>query len=291
MMPKMLIEFIEKELTIKTNKDIRILDVKNISGGCINNAASIKTNSGMYFLKWNTLAGKMAMFEAEAKGLQLLRDSKSLIIPEVLFVGQYKTDEFICMEFIEKGAPHKDFWFEFGRALGRLHKIDAPEFGLPYNNFIGSLDQSNKISDSWVEFFVLERLEPMIRMAGLSRENNNKFEKLFIRIENYFPKEPPCLLHGDLWSGNYMINSAGNPVIFDPAVYFGHREMDIAMTRLFGGFDGDFYQGYNTEWELEKGWEERVDICNLYPLMVHVNLFGNSYLRQVASILDRFISL
>jgi protein-ribulosamine 3-kinase len=116
-----------------------------------------------------------------------------------------------------------------------------------------------------------------------------RFERLFHRLDTLFPTEPPALLHGDLWSGNFLCDTQGRPVLIDPAVYYGHREMDLAMTRLFGGSDAALYAAYTDEWPLERGWEERVDLCNLYPLLVHVNLFGGSYITQVEAVLRRYV--
>ena len=291
MLENKFIELVENQLTIKYSQKIRVLGINRVSGGCINKAARIRTNLGDCFLKWNSNKESGSMFDLEARGLQLLRDAKAMNVPEVIFVAQFETNEFICLEFIDKGIPENNFWVDFGKSLAVLHSNSSSEFGLSYNNYIGSLKQTNNLAKSWSEFFVSHRLEPMIKLARLSSEYNRKFNKLFHFIEAIFPKEPPSLLHGDLWSGNYMVNKEGKAAIFDPAVYFGHREMDIAMTRLFGGFPKEFYEGYNLEWPLNEGWEDRMDLCNLYPLLVHVNLFGGSYLTQIQHILNRFISL
>ena len=180
----------------------------------------------------------------------------------------------------------------FGKQLAQLHQNTNTSFGLEESNYIGSLLQQNNLHNNWIDFFINERLKPQIKLA---RDNGKidlstitKFERLYTKLDEIFPEEPPALLHGDLWSGNFMVDEKGGPVIIDPAVYFGHREMDIAMTKLFGGFNQQLYQSYNEHFPLEKGWEQRVDICNLYPLMVHVNLFGGGYLEQVKSILNKF---
>jgi fructosamine-3-kinase len=196
------------------------------------------------------------------------------------------------MDFLETGSRRSTFWEDFGRALAQLHRKSQESFGLEHDNYIGSLPQSNKTHASWSEFFIQERLEAQLKRA---RDRNKiggdillRMEKLFHRLEGLFPFEPPALLHGDLWSGNFFCGVDGEACIFDPAVYFGHREMDIGMSKLFGGFDPAFYQAYNAEWPLGDDWENRVDIANLYPLLVHVNLFGGGYLSQVRSILQRF---
>jgi len=163
---------------------------------------------------------------------------------------------------------------------------------LDHNNYIGSLHQSNQKHDKWVSFFIEERLNPQLKLAYDSGKINSsileKFEVMFLVLEEIFPVEKPSLLHGDLWSGNLMTDNFGNPCLIDPAVYFGFREMDLAMTTLFGGFDSEFYESYQRINHLETGWQERFDICNLYPLLVHVNLFGEGYLSSVKNILKRF---
>jgi fructosamine-3-kinase len=155
---------------------------------------------------------------------------------------------------------------------------------------MGSLPQSNKKHSDWISFFVEERLEKQVSLAHeyLSSSNFSAFNRLYKRLGELIPPEPPALLHGDLWGGNYMVSSDGKACLIDPAVYYGHREIDIAMTTLFEGFDGDFYASYHEEYPLEKGWRDRLDIFNLYPLLIHLNLFGSGYLGSIERILKRF---
>ena len=234
------------------------------------------------------------MLEAEAKGLKLLKEANEIKVPEVISWKIIRDTQYLILEFIESSSMEKHFWYNFGKSLAKLHKHPSADgkFGLDHDNYIGSLPQSNKQHNSWTEFFILERLEQQIKMARDAGKIGNgisqRFQKLFSQLEKIFPIEKPSLLHGDLWSGNYMVGNSGEPVIIDPAVYFGHHEMDIAMTKLFGGFDSEFYFAYHEEFPLEKDWQKRTDICNLYPLMVHVNLFGGSYATQVENILKSF---
>ncbi|HIA37386.1 MAG TPA: ketosamine-3-kinase [Flavobacteriales bacterium] len=281
-------ESAEKGLAESLNKPVSIISSSSISGGCINHAVKIKTTLGEYFLKHNNASLYPHMFSAEEKGLRLLRDADEIFIPMPICSGEDGTDSFLILDFVQAGIQKKDFWEAFGISLARLHQHTADKFGLDHNNYIGSLPQSNKQNLSWVDFFICERLEPQIKKAKLGKGMHEKFTRLFGLLPNIFPKEPPALLHGDLWNGNYMVGEDGKPVIIDPAVYYGHREMDVGMTMLFGGFDKMFYDSYNQECPLEQGWESRLDICNLYPLLVHVNLFGGGYIGQVNSILDRF---
>lgn len=263
-----------------------------VSGGSINDAYRIECTSAVYFLKVNEAEKYPAMFEKEAIGLSLLQKTNCIGTPSVIETGQEQAEQFILMEYIEKGKPGSDFQFEFGKALAQLHKNSSDFFGLDHDNYIGSLAQSNKQHTTWNDFFINERIEPLVKMAvdsgAASKQLITKTEKLFSKLGELFPAEAPALLHGDLWSGNYMCGPDNKAWIFDPAVYYGHREVDIGMTKLFGGFGADFYSGYHEEFPLEKGWEQRVDIFNLYPLLVHVNLFGGHYIYDVERVLARF---
>lgn len=276
----------------KLGETVRLISSKSITGGDINEAACLQTDKGDFFVKWNNARRYPGMFEAEAKGLALLKEAAELYIPPVVGCDMEGSDSFLLLEFVRQGARISRFMEDFGRSLARLHKHSALYFGLDHDNYIGSLPQSNRNHDNWPDFFAIERLEKQVKMARNSREINSgtvaAFERLYKHLPSIFPQERPALVHGDLWGGNYMTSPEGKACIYDPAVYYGHREMDIGMSRLFGGFGSEFYEAYNQEYPMEKGWPERVDICNLYPLMVHVNLFGGSYAYSVKSILRRF---
>ena len=275
------------QATIESGIDARIVAVKPIQGGDINISARIQTESGdFYFLKWNQRTPKK-MFETEAMGLQLLASAKSgLIVPHVFLVG----DDFLLLEYLEEHNFGNSY--VFGSQLAKLHKKSNELFGLDHANYIGRLPQSNKYHPDWLEFFVRERIEPQVKMAIDAGKLDAHFHQIFDRVMNYtyvmFPEEPPALLHGDLWAGNYMFTAKGETAIYDPAVYFGHREMDIAMSMLFGGFDKEFYHGYTDFYPLEKGFEERQKLCQLYPILVHANLFGGQYISQATQLLRQF---
>jgi len=273
--------------------DFHIKSVNRAGGGDINEAAILETNEGHYFVKWNNSNQYPKMFEKEALGLELLKKTDEIMIPKPLHHDEIQGIGFLLMEAIESAKPSVNFWFNFGNQLAELHKHTNDSFGLKSDNYIGSLIQQNTLTTDWTEFYVTQRLEPQLRMALDKGKSNpslsRRFNALFSKLDHLFPKEAPALLHGDLWSGNFMVSERGEAVIIDPAVYYGHREMDLAMTKLFGGFEEEFYAAYHNNRPLESGWQERTDLCNLYPLMVHVNLFGGSYLRQVMEILDRFV--
>lgn len=263
-----------------------------ISGGSINNAYQLLIDGKSYFLKTNKARLYPGMFEAEARGLELLGKASVLRVPEVFYTGVEGNDSYILMTWLEAGARRKDFHTNFGKGLAKLHRHSSGNFGLDHSNYIGSLVQSNTFNPDWTSFFIEERLFPQLEMAlgksALPSGASGLFNAFFRELPSVFPKEKPALLHGDLWSGNYITGPDGAAAIIDPAVYYGHREMDIAMSRLFGGFGSEFYESYNDEFPLEKGWETRVQVCNLYPLLVHVNLFEGGYASQVMDIVRNF---
>ena len=288
MIPAELNKYVCEKLSEIHGQDVHIHTESAIGGGCINHALKLKTNVNTYFLKWNDASSFPGMFDSEARGLNLFRSSNSVSIPEVISFGESGNYSFLMLEYVDSGAMNKNYWENFGRSLSELHKKSATNFGLNHDNYIGSLNQSNQDRPTWKDFFVNERLIPQLKLANLESGLSQKFENLFEKLDDIFPNEPPALIHGDLWSGNYMVSESGDPVIMDASVYYGHREMDLAMSKLFGGFEARFYTAYNEASHLEKDWESRMDICNLYPLLVHVNLFGGSYLSQIESIMRRF---
>lgn len=272
---------------------LTLKDFSFIGGGCINNGGKLTTSHGTYFLKWNDAEKFPEMFKAEAKGLKLLTESKSMYIPEVIGTGEGGSFQFLVLEFIAASNRTQHYWRDFGVQLASLHRCTSTSFGLDHDNYIGSLTQQNTPHTSWIDFFIHSRLDAQLRLAEQSalidKSLRRSFETLYKKLPDLLVIEKPALLHGDLWSGNIMVNQHGAPVLIDPAVYYGHREMDIAMTQLFGGFKPEFLQAYHESFPLAPGVEDRLQLYNLYPLLVHVNLFGGNYLAQVNSILRRFI--
>jgi fructosamine-3-kinase len=174
-----------------------------------------------------------------------------------------------------------------------MHNNSAAYFGFEGNNYMGSLTQSNKKHDTWSSFFVEERLQPMVKIAFdkrlLNKVDVQNFDRLYSKLHKLFKEEPSSLIHGDLWGGNYLISTDEKPYLIDPAVSYGNREFDIAMTTLFGGFSESFYAAYNESFPLNKGWNERIELWNLYPLLLHLNLFGAGYLEQVREGVEAYI--
>ena len=266
------------------NTTITVNGESSIVGGCINNAIKINTNKGDFFVKWNTNS-KANMFQSEYNGLKVLKDTNTIRIPNVLCFD----DDFLILEFIPPSNPNNAFWEVFGQKLALMHKQTHSKFGLDFDNYIGSLYQDNTQNKNWTEFFIQNRLQAQLSIGNFSGTLLSDFDKLFQKLPNLFPNEKPALLHGDLWSGNFLAKNGDTPMLIDPAIYYGNREMDIAMSKLFGGFNSDFYFAYNESCPLENGWEERIQICNLYPLLVHVNLFGGAYINQVKNILSYYV--
>jgi fructosamine-3-kinase len=236
------------------------------------------------------------MFPAEARGLDWLRAANALRVPEVLAVSNGREGEpsFLVLELLTPSRPQRNFDERLGRGMAELHRFGAPRFGWESTNFIGTLPQRNEPHDSWADFFWYERLEPQLARAvaaGLaSARLRTGFERLAARLTQLVgPVEPPARLHGDLWGGNLHIDETGAPCLIDPAVYGGHREVDLAMMRLFGGFGESVFRAYQEVWPLSPGYAERIALYQLYPLLVHVNLFGGSYVQSVERSLARYV--
>jgi protein-ribulosamine 3-kinase len=263
-----------------------------LSGGCINHVHRLETPDGNFCIKYNRKEVFPGMFESEATGLTTLRTAGEIKVPAVIGTGVSEHYSFILLEFIHSSKRTDGFMEDFGHCLARLHRHTKHRFGFPENNYMGSLPQCNSYHSDWAEFFIRERLEPQTELARkngyLTADDMVCFGSLYRHLEKELLYEPPSLLHGDLWGGNYMVSDEGRACLIDPAVYFGHREVDLAMSRLFGGFDPDFYRSYEEEFPLEKGWNTRVDIYNLYPLLVHLNLFGTGYYGSVKDIIKKF---
>jgi len=264
-----------------------------VHGGDINQVYQLHTSEGTFLIKINP-SSLPELFEKEAKGLELLRKHSGFRIPSVITVDTSGNDDFLLMEYISSGKKTARYWQEFGEQLARMHKQTQEHFGLDHHNYIGSLNQSNKFHEKWSSFYFNERiliqLDLLVEKQQLSL-TVQQLNTLNERIDWLFSDEPPSLLHGDLWSGNCMADEQNNPVLIDPAVYYGHREMDLAMTRLFGGFDDQFYRAYHQSFPLEENWRNRVEICQLYPLLVHANLFGGHYIKSCKDIILKSIEL
>lgn len=261
---------------------------KPVPGGDINSAYRLETGKGAYFLKVNLVEGFPDLFSAEATGLEAL--SQFVKVPKVIGFGSTQKLQYLLMEWLE--ADEKPGHFESaGRDLAQLHRVEQPEFGFKANNYLGTLSQRNETRVSWAEFYAQKRILPIVgilRRKGVFSENDVlSAERFCSRLNELYPREHPALLHGDLWRGNLMLTGSG-AVFIDPAPYCGHREMDLAMTRLFGGFDAGFERAYHEVYPLEKGFDERAAYSQLYPLLFHAYAFGGSYVESCRRILKPF---
>ncbi len=228
------------------------------------------------------------MFEAEARGLQLLKNTQTFRIPEVVSHGETEGQAFLLMEYIAPGPEKTNYATDFGHTLAQLHQHTAPVFGLDHNNYIGSLLQYNNSNTSAAEFYIENRLQPQLKLATEKGYVFHKLDGFYDNLQQEIPNEPPALLHGDLWNGNSLTDANGTPCLIDPAVCFASREMDLAMMQLFGGFSNEVFNAYNEAFPLEKKWKTRTDLWQLYYLLVHLNLFGSSYFNLVNNVLKKY---
>jgi len=284
---------LDPEIKSRIEKEVgtKIISISPLSGGCISDAYKIETLSNQkYFLKTNSLSSD-DMFIKEAHGLKELNKPNAIKIPEVLLYDR----SFLLTEFISQGSRSKSFFEDFGRKFADLHKFKNSEFGFYEDNYIGSNIQPNIAEGfektNWTQFYFNKRLLYQFKLAEkngyAAQELRNGFSKLESMIETILngSQEEPSILHGDLWSGNYLINNNGEACLIDPAVYYGHREADLAMTKLFGGFNPVFYEAYNEYYNLSDGYEYREAIYKLYHVLNHLNLFGHGYYSQALSLI------
>ncbi|AXT57977.1 fructosamine kinase [Aquimarina sp. AD1] len=282
MLSKRLIKHLENLLSEK------IISTKSLSGGDINEVFLLTTNNREMVVKVNSVFKFHGMFKAEARGLQEFIDAAIFKIPEVLLFGKDADVSFLLLEYIKSGNKTRDFWSIFGERLANLHKQSKPYFGFEGDNYIGSLPQYNSKYSSASEFYITQRLQPQFEMAIKRGFSFSSLDSFYVAIENEISDEVSSLIHGDLWSGNFMIDINGFPCLIDPAVAYAPREMDISMMHLFGGFEHELFEVYNDIFPLIDGWKKRMEIWQLYYLLVHLNLFGDSYLPQIQSILKKY---
>jgi len=270
----------------------KVLESRSMGGGDISQAYLVRTQDQQIFLKLNHADQALAMYETEASGLARLGSVDGVSTPEVVRVGVIDGTAFIAMQFVQSSHPSAKYWRDLAENLASIHKTTGAKFGLDHHNFIGSLIQSNHQVDDWAAFFDLHRLRPQIQMAIennlLDKSHMLSLEDLVKRLPEICPDEPPALVHGDLWAGNKICGPNQKAFFIDPAIAFAHREMDLAMAKLFGGFDPLFFDHYQQLYPLVAGFASRCNVYQLYYLLVHLNLFGQSYYPQVNSILKQY---
>jgi fructosamine-3-kinase len=265
-----------------------------VSGGCINEAYRWEGDCGPIFVKVAP-ASSLAVFDSEAAGLEALGAAKAIRVPQVLAAGVAGNEAFLALEWIDLRTGSRSAETSLGEQLARQHRVNHLEFGWHRPNTIGSTPQINEPCPDWIEFLRERRLRYQLDLARrngyngrLQEEGARLLEELDRLFENHRPQ--PSLLHGDLWGGNWATDIHGAPVIFDPAVYYGDREADLAMTRLFGGFGNAFYEAYEAAWPLASGARRRVGLYNLYHVLNHLNLFGTSYLGKAEDMIERLLA-
>ena len=271
----------------------RVAGTSRLGGGDINDSSEVSLENGTRVFVKTHPSPPQGMFEAEARGLRWLEEAGAIRVPQVLAFSDARP-AFLALELLAPARRRARFDEELGRSLAALHAFGAPSFGLDHDNYIGRLPQSNSPADDWPTFYWSERLAPQARMAvdrglidaGTRRQLDALRAKLPALVG---PEEPPSRLHGDLWGGNLHVDETGAPCVIDPAVYGGHREIDLAMMRLFGGFGGRVFSAYHEAMPLPPGADERVSLYQLYPLLVHVNLFGGSYVGSVKRALSEYL--
>ena len=271
----------------------RVTGTARLGGGSINDSSEVSLADGTRVFVKTHPSPPAGMYEAEARGLRWLEAAGAIRVPRVLAVSDARP-AFLALELLTPSKRRARFDEELGRSLASLHTFGAPSFGLDHDNFIGRLPQSNTPADDWASFYWSERLEPQARMAiegGLLDAGTRRaLDALRAKLPALVgPEEPPARLHGDLWGGNLHVDDTGGPSVIDPAVYGGHREMDLAMMRLFGGFGTRVFSAYREAMPLAPGADERVALYQLYPLLVHVNLFGGSYVGSVKRALSEYL--
>ncbi|MDJ0746207.1 MAG: fructosamine kinase family protein [Xenococcaceae cyanobacterium MO_167.B27] len=283
---------IAKEISKATGKEFEVKETRSVGGGCINQGYKIQSLDRQYFVKLNQ-ASLVEMFVAEALGLKQMHQTQTLTIPYPVCWGTVGNSCYIVLEWLELGGrSNSEAWSKMGRQLAQMHQQGtSSRFGWKMNNTIGSTPQINTWMDNWGDFFAEQRIGYQLRLAKTRGGNFPDTNQVIAAVKEHLADREPVasIVHGDLWSGNASVTVEGEPVIFDPATYYGDRETDIAMTELFGGFPQSFYQGYNQQWELDPGYQKRKNIYNLYHILNHFNLFGGGYGSQANSMIRKIL--
>lgn len=276
-----------------TGEDFAIQKCRATGGGCINSTYSVEDGSRRFFVKVNGMSG-LAMFEAEADGLREIAATGVIRVPNPVCTGVAEESAFLVLEYVDFSSGRKGRAEDLGRQLADMHRVSAPQYGWWRDNTIGSTPQINTPADNWPEFWRDRRLGYQLALAasnGYGGALQRKGERLRARLDGFFKGYAPLpsLLHGDLWGGNYAFSATGEPVIFDPAVYYGDRETDLAMTELFGGFPAAFHAAYREAFPLDSGYPMRKALYNLYHILNHLNMFGEGYLGQAEGMIEKLL--
>lgn len=282
-----------KEISAATGEAFHARTGQPVGGGCINAAYLVEDGARRFLIKTNR-ASNLAMFEAEAEGLSEIAATRAIRVPIPICSGVALDKAFLVLEFIDLHSNEKGQEELLGRQLADMHRVTSSQHGWHRNNTIGATPQINTPTDNWLKFWRDRRLAPQLTLAASNGRNNrlrHRTEHLMARLDEFLAghNPPPSLLHGDLWSGNRAYSHSGEPVIFDPAVYYGDRETDLAMTELFGGFSATFYAAYQEAFPLDPGYRVRKMLYNLYHVLNHLNLFGGSYAEQAERMIEELL--
>ena len=269
-------------------EDLQLNNARPLSGGDINEVQHLSCKEGEFVVKINDRKAYPKMFEREASGLDELRKANSFTIPEVIATGELGEDAYLLMRYIDAASPSSDFEEQFAQKLATMHQVSADHFGFDEDNYIGKLPQYNDHKATASDFYIEQRLEPQIKMARDRGFDLPVDDRFFNNVEDAIPDESSSLIHGDLWAGNYMTDEHGDPVLIDPATCYAHREMDLAMMKLFGGYSDRIFAIYHEHYPLESQWQSRIKLYQLYYLLVHLNLFGAGYLGSVENIIKKY---
>ena len=283
-------QHIANELNSKLTKNLNF-EWQLVGGGSINTTYKISAKNYNYFVKANDKTVFENGFNEEILGLQFLK-ANGAITPKITIEGNFNNKIYLVLSWIDSAVETTQFWENFAHQLADLHQHKEIQFGLEYTNFMGQLPQKNTFCNDFETFFIENRLKPQVKLGfdtgALQTKELRLFESLYQQLPSIFPTEKPSAIHGDLWSGNFIATANNKAVFIDPAVHYGHREVDLAMSLLFGGFSNTFYTTYNKVFPLQKGFNNRKDIYNLYPLLIHLNMFGKSYLQSIKTIVSQF---
>lgn len=288
------IDNIVQQIELTTGRSLKNYQLNSLGGGSINDAYKLQAAQYSYFIKLNR-PNLLAMFEAEALGLEEMRALNCVRIPEVICHGQSSEYSYLVLEYIELGSLRGQANQQLGSQLAQLHRHPQPYYGWHINNTIGSTTQYNDQEHDWSNFWQHHRLGQQLKFVtknGFGTRLQDKGQLLLENIPLFFDtyRPVPALLHGDLWAGNASVDPTDHPVIYDPACYYGDRETDLAMTELFGGFSSDFYTAYQAEYPLDSGYKTRKTLYNLYHILNHVNLFGSAYVGQAETMIQQLLS-
>jgi fructosamine-3-kinase len=292
-------QVIGEAIRAATGEDFAVRKCRAIAGGCINSTCLAEDGARRFFVKLNRLSG-LDMFEAEADGLREIAATGTIRVPNPVCTGAAEDSAFSVLEAIDFNSGdfssgRKGRAEDLGRQLADMHRASATQYGWRRDNTIGSTPQINTFADNWPEFWRDRRIGRQLALAasnGYGGALQRKGERLLARLDGFFTGYAPLpsLLHGDLWGGNYAYSAAGEPVIFDPAVYYGDRETDLAMTELFGGFPAAFHAAYREAFPLDSGYPTRKALYNLYHILNHLNMFGEGYLGQAEGMMEKLSS-